>query len=100
MSMSADGGVFLFYLYILLMFLAGCIVPGFFIFGITVAIKSFSAERQAQKATPVHLLKADAKRILTVLKVAATILVAVIALLVYSVLDLSKWLVRQWRNSF
>ena len=75
-------------------------MPGFFIWGVAVAIKSFSPERQAQKATPVHLLKADGKRILTVLKLTVTILVAVVALLIYGVLDLSKWLVRQWRSVF
>jgi hypothetical protein len=88
------------WLYILLFVAAWCIVPGFLIWGVAVAIKSVLPERQAQKATPVHLLKADGKRILTVLKVTVNILVAVVALLIYGVLDFSKWLVRQWRSVF
>jgi integrase len=90
----------LLYLYILLVIAFWCIIPGFFVWGVAVAIKSFSPERQAQKATPVHLLKADAKRILAVLSIAATILAAVIILLIYSILDLSEWLARQWRKTF
>jgi len=92
------GALVLFYLYILLIVLAWCILPGFFIWGVAMAIKSFSAERQAQSATPVHLVKADLRRILTVLGVVLTILAAVIALLVYGILDLYKWLARQWRK--
>jgi hypothetical protein len=87
-------------LYILLIVLTWCIIPGFFIWGVAMAIKSFSPERQAQKATPVHLLKADGKRILIVLSIAATILAAVLLLLLYGVLDLSNWLARQWRKAF
>jgi hypothetical protein len=97
--MSAAGDVLLF-LYLLLAVLFWCIIPSFFIWGVAMALKSFSPERQAQKATPVHLLKADAKRILTVLKVTTTILVAVIALLIYGVMDFSKWLASQWRKHF
>jgi len=95
-----SAGDFLLCLYILLMVLAWCILPGFFIWGVAVALKSFSAERQAQKATPIHLLKADGKRILTVLSIVVTILAAVLLLLIYGVLDLSNWLTRQWRKAF
>jgi hypothetical protein len=87
-------------LYILLIVLTWCIIPGFFIWGVAMAIKSFSPERQAQKATPVHLLKADGKRILIVLSIAATILAAVLLLLLYGVLDLSNWLAGQLRKRF
>jgi hypothetical protein len=97
--MNAAGDLLLFF-YIILIFLTWCIVPGFFIWVVVVAIKSFSPERQAQKATPVHLLKADGKRILTVLRITATILVAVIALLIYGTMDLSKWLAGQCRKHF
>jgi Na+/H+ antiporter NhaC len=97
MGVAAD---ILLCLYILLMFLTWCIIPGFFIWGVAMAISSFSPERQAQKATPVHLLKADAKRILTVLSIVVTILAAVLIVLIYGMLDLSNWLVRQWRKAF
>lgn len=87
-------------LYILLVIAFWCIIPGFFIWGVAMAFKSFSPERQAQKATPIHLLKADGKRILAVLSIAATILAAVLIVLIYGVLDLSNWLARQWRKGY
>jgi NADH:ubiquinone oxidoreductase subunit 5 (subunit L)/multisubunit Na+/H+ antiporter MnhA subunit len=87
--MGAAGGLLL--LFYLLLFLLCWVAPfALLIYTGVLITRTFSKERRAaQPATPLHPLKAE-----------LGVLIAVIALLIYCVIDLSRWLARQWRRCF
>jgi Na+/melibiose symporter-like transporter len=85
--MGAAGGLLL--LFYFLLFIICWVVPFVLLIYTGVLItKTFSKERRAaQPATSLHPLKAE-----------LGVLVAVITLLIYCVIDLSRWLARQIRR--
>lgn len=74
----------------LLAFLSFCLPPILFIAAGVLVAKHYSKKRRAaQPTTYLRPLKAE-----------LGVLVAIVALLIYSVIDLSRWLARQWRSNF
>ena len=87
--MGAAGGLLLFF-YFLLFILCWVVPPVLLICTGVLIVRTFSKKhRAAQSATSLHPLKAE-----------LGVLVAIIALLIYCVIDLSRWLARQWRRRF
>jgi hypothetical protein len=97
--MSIGGDIVLCF-YILLVILVWVMWPGFYIWGTVMVIKSFSKEHQARSATPIDGFKRDYKRLITVLKIGTAVLAILLAMLIYGSVDLSHWLIRQWRKRF
>jgi NADH:ubiquinone oxidoreductase subunit 5 (subunit L)/multisubunit Na+/H+ antiporter MnhA subunit len=87
--MGAAGGLLLLF-YIFLIILCWVAPAALAIYTCVLIVRTFSKERRATQ--PVHSLHP--------LKAELGILVAVIALLIYSVIDLSQWLAHQWRRRF
>jgi uncharacterized membrane protein YoaK (UPF0700 family) len=88
-ALDTAGSIWVGFCY-LLAFLSFCLLPILFIAaGVLVAKHYLKKRRAAQPATYLHPLKAE-----------LGVLVAIVALLVYSAIDLSQWLARQWRRNF